>query len=293
MMTTVSIAQRLCRRLKIRDVSELPADDALEVADAISVALRDYYDHAPGVLKRRPFGGALKAADATRTVSIVNGATVFGWVSPPGPPPSPVPLGASVAISGDSRLNKLRRASELLFSFDGVSGDRSITIYGDTIRVPYSVARLVTQPKLANDHRTLAPLPEGFFSNRIGLNSDTGEPYYYWLESIDPGDDVQPFQVFRVWPMPDRGYDVTFDVELYPERVTLADTTNPRLIKVPDEHLLNIVLPLAEEEISLSPLYIGDKRQAVLRGERARKRLSLISAVTSPEPNYVGTPVGW
>lgn len=302
-MTTVELAQRMLRWTAYESIGQVPADALLGMAEGIAGGLRDWFIHTPADFARKTVSRKLRTSQTASGLTFTSGSKEFSA-------PSSLDLssyvGCTCKIGSESNYNRIVRVgeiNELLFESE-TSGSASMQYWRDAVELN-TYARLVRPPKIRG--RTLTmwrddDRDQDTWNNNMGnypradwlaLNFQQGTPDRYWVDSqtVTEGGDA-PF-VMRVWPLPATDEQISFDVEVFAGRVTLAElTTSPRELPVPDEHCEAILVPLCAKELTSERFFKGNKEEVKSRGATAIGRARSILPLHSGY-NKVYTPNGW
>jgi len=293
-MTTTDLAQRLLRYTKFSDLANVPADDALEILEAISSGIRDWCMLVPADFRRRTMTGTLKAKTTL-------GGCVFKSGSKEFTPAANLNafIGATCQVAGETGHNRIVDNGQLLFESES-SGSGSLHYWKDFIDLGRT-SRLVSAPLIRGnslrmwndadrDHRTgNSAFGVDFWRN--SLDSATGDPRRYWVDT-ENSSDTSPRFIVRMWPLPGTDEQVSFDVEVHAPRYGATALKIPEHIPIPDEHCESIILPLAARELIASPMFSGNTSAIQERGKRAERRAGTLLPV-SASTNRIYTPAGW
>tara|TARA_B100000902_G_C27289515_1_gene906366 strand:+ start:1142 stop:2023 length:882 start_codon:yes stop_codon:yes gene_type:complete len=293
-MTTTEIAQRLLRYTRHRDLSNVPADDALDLLEAVAGGLNDWFSLVPTDFKRK-----------TRTATLKKSTTLAGCVFKQGSkdftPSADLSdfIGCSCRVVLDGKYNRIVAPGKLLFEAES-SGSLSLEYWKDAVHLGRAL-RLVNSPLVRGkklrmwndkdrDHRTYnnSIVLDGHFNDNI----DTGEPRRFWVDIDDHDGEGSPRFMLRVWPLPDDNEQIVYDLESYAPRYGPSSLKTPEQLPVPDEYCEAIVLPLAARELMASPIFEGDKNAVEEKGKRAEMRAMKLVPV-SANMNHIYTPGGW
>ena len=292
-MTTTDLAQRLLRYTKFSDLANVPADDALEILEAISTGIRDWCMLVPTDFRRRSITGTLKAKATL-------GGCVFKAGSKEFTPSANLNafIGATCQIAGESEYNRIVDNGKLLFEAE-TSGSGSLEYWRDFIDLGRA-SRLVSAPLIRGnrlrmwndqdrDHHTGNLAGPDFW--RTQDSSATGEPRRYWVDT-ENSSNTSPRFIVRMWPLPNKNEQVSLDVDIHAPRYGLTTLKNPEHIPIPDEYCESIILPLAARELLASPMFSGNASAVDQRGKRAERRASALIPVSATS-NKVYTPANW
>lgn len=294
-MTSVEYAQHCLRASVIADLVDAPLSDLHEMAVALSTALLEFFALAPAIWSRTTVSHLLHPPE-TLTVQALADTNSLG-----GAPFFSAQRGCTVWIDGDTKPNEVTGLMTLLHDYDGPTGEHDATLFYDAVPIlDFAVHRITSDVTVIH--------PDGRRRHLVQLGSRpegndtkaTGTPTHYWLEPIGGSRQVALDGVFqlRLWPMPSASVTVTFDADIAPLPITVADFTSPRVIPVPDAEALRLLIPLARQIVADSLIgrdMEGHRRNGIDKSaSSARDGISLLPTVwTYPVNDGVGTPEGW
>ncbi|MDR1191264.1 MAG: hypothetical protein LBK60_06325 [Verrucomicrobiales bacterium] len=298
-MTSVELAMRLCRWLTVKDLAMLPADGRVDVLNAMNAGLQRFYELAPAPYKLTAFAGVLPAPRRV-TVSVTKGSAVFGgYVAVAGD------KGCTIQIDGDQLENEITASNGLLDVYQGETGARGATIYGDVLRVDSVIRRFIDDPALENGailtkedgYRRWGGFcwPPGMKFGRRRTHRRVGMPRHYWLESVGQSQGGRPAFLLRVDALPDRDYRLRINGELAPRKLRFGDLQTPVELPIEDSFVESKLLPLCAAALTDSPLWENNKILSRIdsRAGQAAADIALISPTIDVPRNRVFTPKGW
>lgn len=298
-MTTVQVAQRLLRYLRVKDLALLSGDDALHLLDAMNSGIQQFYALAPSIYKQTTLSGVLRGAQ-NAILEVTFGSPVFGGYTAPA-----LSRGWTIRIDGDDNDNEIVAENGLLDDYMGETGSRSATLWGDCLQLNTVIDRLTSDPKLEtgdvlskdDEYRQWGGFvfPDGWGGHRGLRSRSIGRPRCYWIEAVGQSQAGDPAFLLRVDTLPDRDYRVRIDGELAPRKVVFSDLSTPVVLAVDDALVESIVIPICVAELSDSPLWQNpeNKKDVAARAEKALRLIGLLSPVISMPRNRICTPKGY
>jgi hypothetical protein len=297
-MTTIELAKRVSRHLRTRDVGNLTAGDRLELAGEITAGLTEFFESAPDVWQRSTFSFRLPAS-RTVNLTLTDGSNVVAGV-----PFTNEDRGRSVTIAGNmNEWNEVIDTDKLLDDFSGTDGIYEATIWPDAIAIQDKVIkRMVSDPRLNEESWTLVRDERikhsgdwrGFW-NDAGFRR-YGTPVRYAIEEGGQSQNSDLFWLIRLDPIPTAKSVLRFEALYYPNPVGFSDILNPVQLPVTDNHANLILIPLIEERLMASAMWVGDERvdqQISNRAAQARAELGRMVPDFGRQRNRVGTKRGY
>lgn len=305
-MNTKQLAHRILRHCSPRDPSALTLDQRQEVTGAISSGVSKFFRLAPAKLKRTTASFVLPAP-VTVSLAVTAGAQTVDA----GNPFTQDQRGASLVIDGDANRNEIVSRNGFLNAYQGATGTRSATIYGDAIPIHSRLfERAITDPMLLLGNGAVEKLDRVQLDHGIGRYSlssfeygwggdlHLGVPRHYGIQHGGGSHASDLHFLLRVHPQPSTSYVVQFEVEASPETYG-ADALAGGSVDLPlsDEQIESILLPLCESEMIHSTLW-APKNDRAEKGilEARDQALSLIQLLPRDHGRpvgTVGTPYGW
>ena len=292
------LASRLMAKLKVRNLAALGAEDATTLLDAMNGGIKEWTDGLPPA-RRQTTVCELVPEPVSVTISILEGAREFSYVTPPFPlggyANEEALLGKAVTLAGSTQTNRLDQPSTLLKPHLGGSGDVVATIWGDAIGFPDTSARLVSIPIWEGETTgrwELQPLRACLTLPDHGWH--TGPPTHYATTPLHPVLHGNPSWFLRLWPLPAARGTVSFTLERTPVVLTLEALQLPVDIPLPDHDIADL-LPLCEERLSSTPLWSekADKQRTWADATRSRERLARLWHPLDARPALIQTPQNW
>ena len=297
-MNAAQLANRLIRHLKVKNLAEVTIDGLQEIQDAINAALQKLHALAPPHSKIATIGVKIPAP-TTFSIALSNGSRDIT----PGAIPTNF-LNCTVIADGDDVDNRLpgNTVNSLLHPYQGTSGTKNVTIYGDRISIPSTISEIISEPMILEtrtsiifDSEKRVEISSGFFIN--GARKPVGRPTRWWSEPQAANQSSQSPLVMVLNHLPDRAYRITMDVVLAPARVAIDELLRPSAdIPIRPEHVESFLLPLCKGNLADSSLWADPDAKSSARSaaDKAEAEYSAIIPQTlSSFPNTVGTPFGY
>lgn len=207
------------------------------IALSINRSQQQIFELNPSLFKREV--GVLIPAPEQGTVTVTGNSATIAATTLAGPM-----VGNCIKIDGETPWNGVfteGAAKKLICPYNGPSGTRAATLYGDAIALSSAYSKPLG-PVWLSDIRMLPPITsKGEFLGydpRQALNGDwgrlpygatrtpvarmIGQPEAHFVEShlLENG---QNLTVIRLTPLPDKAYTLRFDAEVRPAPVLVAD----------------------------------------------------------------------
>lgn len=288
MTTVVEVAERLARRLKKGSLPALSMAEAMDVVEAINAGLQECYELLPS-WRRRTTVSLTLAAPVSVNLSLTNGSVDL---SGGGDVFTTAQVGRSVVVDGDANWNEVQSTTKLLDEYQGATGVRAATIYGDSVYNDVTTFDgLIGAPILADSRKVLAH----FNPRAAGQSPEIGEPRYFWTEPASAALGASPLVYIRVFPAPDRVYVLRCDMEFRPTRLRYENLHQAATLALQDQLIERALIPLCEWRLLRSPAWAAPELSAIIRDDAEAARALLRGqrqSVATPS-NRVGTPPGW
>lgn len=297
MRNTLQLAQRLGRHLDVPDASNLDGDAALDVLSAINAGIQAYYREAPAMYRRTTVSHTLRAPetvslDLTQYSNAVEDGSFTDAMR-----------GCSVRIPGVAADNEVTSGSTLLDDWLGATGTVTATVWFDAVPIEDVIERVCGDVRLLSPtgqyacclRRNPALLLFGGSGERTWCR-ESGQPTDYALDPVGGSQGGEPATLLRVHPMPAAACTVRFEAQLGPKLVTFGQLQSPAKIPVPEERVDDILLPLCEAELTVSPLWRDASKARLFldrRDEVLGRRLPMMPSDYGTPHNRVGTPCGF
>lgn len=288
MMTILQLANRVCRRLKLRDVYALNADDAQEVVDAINSAISEFTMLAPATYRQVKSVRYKLEAPREITLNVTQGSTTASTLDGD-------LVGRSIKLENDSAMNKVASGNTLANAYAGPTGSVRATLYGDVVTLEDNFSRFVGQPYLYDEGNFLHGLYR--LNEEVSYLGEaiSGVPLRFVVEALGQSAGASPSCLLRMIPMPHKAYSVTATMEVRPKQFTIAQLTTNALLPMPGEHATTIVYPMALYRLTTGSLWPkdSDPKGITQDYQRALDLLSRIPSDQGPTFNKVLTPHGY
>jgi hypothetical protein len=240
-MKTLELAQRLVRNLKVKDIAKLTADQSLVLLDAINGGIQQFYTCAPDAYRTTTLSGML-TGPMTVSLGMNIGDNLFT-----GYEVGTDKKGCTIRIEGDEVDNQVTSGNSLLNDFQGYTGTKSATLFGDCIGFDGYLMRMSSHPVL---NGTIQLKAKSFLTRK-----EIGQPKYYAIEAVGQSQGANPDFYIRVDPLPDKVYTLSFTGELTPKRFTMDDLTANATLPVKDCHIETMLVPLCAGQLAESDLW--------------------------------------
>jgi hypothetical protein len=288
MMTVLQLANRVCRRLKLRDVYALNADDAQEVLDAINGAVSEFTMLAPAAYRQLKSVRYQLEAPRQITLSVVNGSTTASSLD------SSL-IGRSIKIDNDPLMNKITGVNILGSPYAGPTGIVQATLYGDVVILGENFSRFAGQPLLYDEGNMIHNLWR--VNEEISYLGEaiSGIPLRFVVEALGQSAGASPSFLLRMVPIPHKAYSVTATMEVRPKQYTMSQLTTGEVLPIPGEHATTILYPMALYRLITGTLWPKDSDPKGISQDyqRAMDLLSKIPADPGPSFNKALTPHGY
>lgn len=290
----VELCNRVGRRGRGGDFTQLSLSEMGDVFTAINAALQRLYNALPTYFKEQTQGFVLPAPLAITNVGVTQYAkTITGHAF------TAAQFGQSVQLDGDSQWNQIIGTAELLNPYMGATGTVNGTVYGNALySETYPFDRVIGNPCYANQNQTplfQQQMVPGSASAAWLFNQAVGWPQTWWPQVFGNSQGKKPIMVLRFAPAASQATAISVRMGFWPKRVTLADYDANVELTVPDQFIEPALVPMCLEEFMISPAWIvrGDERMVADRGQRgemfAKNQLGQIGSPC----NQVFTPVGF
>jgi len=268
---------------------------------AINAAMQFLFsNHAPWA--RRGTQGFILHSPSTVTAAVTYGSTVidFGeawqeWFA-----------GCACRVSSSSQENRIRGIDEdsgevtLDLPHDGTTGTMSVTIYHDSLTLPFEIGEVLS-PVLVKGSSMLSAVPsvsqlpgytvEGWedygMENRVvrspvipQIGTTTGSPLRYCVDSHQHTPYSTPQFRLRIFPAPSSAGLLEARVR-YAVPVYGVDNDPSASLPIPHGYAESILVPVAEKHLTRSPFFRNDAaRQGI---EDAYKQAILMLRTINPQ----------
>lgn len=276
------------------------------IASDMTSVLQDLYRYVPGVY-RRPVGFALPAPTVV-SVSVTNGSTTFTTGAT-------LPGACTIVIDGDPVYNTARAeggTKQLLTPYQGATGTKSATVYGDYIVLGTDVAAVIGNvydgagDRITKANNKAALLRGGTVGypdygrvlRATGRKPTVGRPNLYFVENATLTGNTTS-AASQMWmrfnPMPSAAMVVSFDVKVRAPRLTVTDlgsdiADSTIVLNVPEDAIESLLRPIFLLAWTASP-WFKDEEAARAIAKRAEPALKALDAYKAQqESNLTMTP---
>lgn len=285
-VTTIEAAGRLARHMRGGDFTKLSVSEVGDIRQSMNAGLMLLYTLLPERFRRTPVSVML-GGPRNVSVDVTNGSADLG-----NSPFTTDEIGQSVVVDGDANWNEITAVNALMDAYLGNTGSKNAVIYNDSaLDATYSFERMVTLPTLTEQRKQLLPMN----ARDAGWLPSIGMPRYFWVEDLSAAIGGEPRFVVRVFPAPDRAYNLKIVLSLWPSRNSLADLITPKRLYVPDEFYESVYIPLCLGHLTLSPAWGNpDSIKGILAAAADARGLAVMQpGQTSVPKNRVETPCGY
>lgn len=239
-MTIPRLALSLCSDyLTMRTPSTMEADHQLLLVDAITRGIGEYFDRVPTRFRQKSWSARLGGSVAgTVTVTADSTALVSLSVS--------AVEGASCSIAGDDVINRIGLDADgnyvLDIPYGGATGSRAITVYKDTVALPWTVARFITAPRNA---------ATGALLTEIASGHDNITPIQGYRMEYRPSTSI-----LRL--LPKDAASVVLESEIEVAGIAaggIGSLVTGSALSIPDDHVVRFILPLIAGHLIGHPLW--------------------------------------
>lgn len=290
-MTTFELAERLSRRLKKGHFTALSMAAAMDVVEAINSGLQECYELLPHWQRRTTVSLTLAAPAAVSLNATAGSVDVTSSVDA-GDAFDESQIGRSVVVYGDPNWNEVQSVTKLLDDYQGATGVRAATVYGDSVfNDVASFDGFASHPRFAETREELIP----FNPRAVARAPEIGKPKYYWTEPAAAALGSTPAVYLRVSPAPDRAYVLRVDLEFRPIIVTYTSLHQASTIPLDVQLLHRALIPLCESRLLRSPEWADPQKEKLVLDDAdlARELLTRQRPAASVPANKVFTPAGY
>lgn len=287
-MTVLQLANRVCRRLKLRDVYALNADDAQEVLDAINGAISEFVMLAPAAYRQLKSVRYILEAPRQVALSVTQGSKTAGSIDAS-------LIGRSIKIDNDPLMNRVAGENLLANPYAGPTGTVQATLYGDVVPLGENFSRFAGQPLLYDEGSLIHNLWR--VNEEISYLGEavSGIPLRFVVEALGQAAGASPSFILRMVPIPHKAYSITATMEVRPRQYTIPQLTGNETLPMPGEQATAIVYPMALYRLTTGTLWPkdSDPKGIAMEYQRALDLLKMIPSDPGPSFNRVITPHGY
>ena len=273
----------------------------MQLIDAINAGLYEYFQEADDQY-RRTTATELILAPESKTITVTKHSEVTT-----GAPFLESERGKSVLIDGDPHLNEIVATNQLLRPYRGDSGTKPGTVYSDAVNIRnFQVERIVTDPFIADTGEPIKNAHSDLVYNKRlnqvfhSLSSlPTGDPCRYSNfhvgGSIATGGD-DSVMILKLDPIPVRELTIQFDILIRAVSLGIETLRDPVLLPIDSTVFAKQFLPLIEEHLTSSSMWIADERMTariIEKAEQAKESIRNLTHVLSRPKRRVGTKRGF
>lgn len=317
-MNTIQLAQRLAQRLAVDDSANLAAEPALDVLSAMNAGVTALYRELPGIYRRATLSFTLRAPESvTATFTAQYGKSVAPATF------TSAMMGCTLRFDSGAADTQITGTESVLDNFLGATLVQPGKVYYDAVPIQDVIERIVGHIRLYGGARQ-APTPlyrveglragRGLYGGVFGFGEGTiqyteaaypyelsdvgqaGRPRYYYLDPVGASQGGEPEFLLRVFPLPLVDYTIRLEAELGPARITFEQLSSAAKVKVPENLVEDVLIPLCEEALALSSFWRDQGQLNAVMNRAALARASKIPYVArdlAPARHRIGTPCGY
>lgn len=300
-MTTIQLAQRLTRYLKVKSLADTPLPIVVEIQEAMNMGLTTFQSLISESRKQKPITWVAEEPKIV-TVDLTDGsnAIAISTAFPIGLYQSADDVVGKGLIIGSSafRLNRFISGIEMVDPHLGVSGSQAATILCD------GIALSAQDRHLASDI-TIQPAGGGQLKKLVRRDSvllpdghlQRGQPEAYSIEYLGGSEPSEASWLLRLWPLPSSRFLLKATVSRFPAAVELVDLTQtPRQLPVDTLEEGDLVRLCAVNLLSCSLFDLENISTKTVQMDAQQAEMSMQKRL-SPNPSadapFVGTPPGF
>ncbi len=301
-MTTIQLAQRLTRYLKVKSLADTPLPVVVEIQEAMNMGLTTFQSLISESRKQKPVTWVAEEPKIV-TVDLTDGSKSIevSTAFPIGIYQSADDLTGRGLIIGSSafRLNRFMSGTEMVDPHLGVSGTQAATILCDGIA-------LTSQDRQMASDITIQPAGGGQLKKLVRSDSvlstidahlQLGQPEAYSIEYIGGSESSEASWMLRLWPLPNSRFLLKAHVSRFPAAVELCDLTQtPRHLPVDTLEEGDLVRLCAVNLLSCSLFDLEKFSTKTVQIDAQQAEIAMAKRM-SPNPSgdapFVGTPPGF
>lgn len=314
-MNTVQLAQRLASKLVVADSANLEAEPALDVLSAMNAGVVALCRLLPTIYKRTTLSHTLRApttiSDLTFTAKYAHTVT--------GDPFTAAMFGCTLRFDNGAADTEITGSDSVLDDFLLDTLLQPAKVYYDAVPLQDVILRIIGHLRLYGANRQV-PTPlyrverlragrglfgwagegieytEAEYPYDSSLVAQLGRPRYYYIDPVGASQGGEPEFLLRVFPLPEVDYTIRMEAALGPRRMTFADLSVAAKVRVAEDLVEDVLIPLCEEALCSSAFWRDpSQRNAVLAAaEKARlEKIPHVAKDIAPSRNKVRTPVGY
>lgn len=244
-MTIAQMFVRACRPLNTKVPANLSDENKQHLVDAANKGLGDFTRKLPSLRLQEPHSERL-VASVSKNITATTGSKTIAF----DPSWAEVGdyLGRTVIVAGDAtRTNRLATATSLVQAYEGATGATSLEVLSDAVMLDqkYEVAGDVVIVDGSDTWPLVYGMPNGQYPGRwrstmgiVGGAAETvahqivlARPTNWWIENLNGlTGGTTPTFVLRLWPQPDKLYQINFALRLWPTALTVADLASTTVL---------------------------------------------------------------
>lgn len=246
-MTIAQMFVRATRPLNSKVPGSLSDENKQWLVDAANGALNQFTKHLPSMRLQEPHSERL-TAPVTQSITVTTGSKTIAF--DPAWADVATALGRTVVVAGDaSRTNRLQTATSLVQAYEGPPGATTMEILSDAVMIGQSneVAGDVVLVDGADTWPLVYGMPNGQYPGRwrtaMGITGGAaeavahqivrGRPTNWWIENLNGLTGLaSPSFVLRLWPQPEKLYQINFALRLWPTAFSVADLASTTVLPV-------------------------------------------------------------
>ena len=260
-MTVAQLFTRLTRPLNNKVPSTYDAEGQQFLVDAANLGLKQFTRSLPARRLQEPRSERL-VAPVTQTITATQTSKTITFDTPWAD--VGLNLGRTCIVGGDSAAyNRLQTATSLMNAYEGATGSTSLEVMSDAVMLDqnYEISGDVILVDGADTFPMTFGMPGGSYPghwrNISGVTGGDAEaaqrilvrarPTNWWVEPLNGLTGLAtPSFLLRLWPQPDKLYQINFKLRLWPTALTVADIASTVVlpIQVDEEaQFLNLCYP--------------------------------------------------
>jgi len=267
------------------DSQEIAGDATVtRIASDINATLQLLWSKIPQWWNTVTVGEILRSP-VTITVQVTSGSKTFtatgyqSWME-----------GCTVTVGGIA--NRIAASGTLLYPWVGGTGETSITVYQDFVKVGETHLTVI-QPVFLLGYHPLHSLP-GVIRHEMGGDIlEIGEPTSYAVEVSGRYASGASQRGIRVFPLPQTQYTLSYEVRPSITRI-VKPLDSTKVIPVPFDYAESVFMPLLRKQFATWKHFNAQGMKTIL-DEQVMQAWDIIREL-APQPTKrspVGVPKGW
>jgi hypothetical protein len=300
-MTALQLASHVMKGITRLDLANAPLECTQDLLESLNMTLASWLQMLPPDRLYVPASGTARAP-VTQGITITSGSTGFAYLAGSGAYPvggyasEENAVGATAKVDGAVENNVLLRPGTLLHTYQGATGDKQMTLYGDAVHLPldtWSIEGEVQLLGLDLDRLgVLRHVPSAPRENAL----EVGTPREWCMDTLEPlSQESSRRYILRLYPAPHIPFVLKLNTTVYPRAFAIDDLFEPR--SLPFRELeASLFMTAAKGDFATSSF--RDKAieadPLVERGQRAMAQLTaLMNVPLKGGPCEIMTPAGW